>query len=60
MQARASVRLAELGSTEAVWLVATMLDHLVKGEVMQVTATPYSVSTTSQSNTSNTIRVCFI
>jgi len=35
--ARASVRLAELGSTEAVWLVATMLDHLVKGEVMQVT-----------------------
>jgi len=35
--ARASVRLAELESTEAVWLVATMLDNLVKGEVMQAT-----------------------
>eukprot|EP00959_Pyramimonas_sp_CCMP1952_P036971 773636-Pyramimonas_sp.AAC.1 len=35
-QARASVRLAELESTQAVWLVATMLDNLVKGEVMQV------------------------
>jgi hypothetical protein len=33
------VRLAELGSTDAVWLVATMLDHLVKGEVMQATMT---------------------
>ena len=38
--ARASVRLAELGSPDAVWLVATMLDHLVKGEVMQATLTP--------------------
>jgi len=35
--ARASVQLAELENTKAVWLVATMLDNLVKGEVLQAT-----------------------
>lgn len=41
--ARASIRLANLHNTEVVELLSTVIDHLVKGEVMQLTSSPESL-----------------
>jgi geranyl diphosphate synthase len=42
--ARASVTLASLRNTEVIELLSRVLEHLVAGEVMQMTANPESLS----------------